>query len=46
MPKEMTLEDIDRFKAAWVNALKRALKAGFDVRCEGLRWDAAGDVGS
>lgn len=30
-PKEMTVEDIERFKAAWVEAVKRALKAGFDV---------------
>lgn len=30
-PKEMTKKDIDNFKAAWVESVKRALKAGFDV---------------
>jgi 2,4-dienoyl-CoA reductase-like NADH-dependent reductase (Old Yellow Enzyme family) len=31
MPKEMTVADIERFKSAWVDGVKRALKAGFDV---------------
>lgn len=30
-PKEMTIEDIEEFKKAFVAATKRALKAGFDV---------------
>lgn len=30
-PKEMTLQDIEEFKAAWVAAVKRSLTAGFDV---------------
>ncbi|RAL67303.1 hypothetical protein DID88_008066 [Monilinia fructigena] len=30
-PSAMTLEDIHAFKDAWLAALKRALKAGFDV---------------
>ncbi|KAH6869432.1 hypothetical protein B0T10DRAFT_594690 [Thelonectria olida] len=30
-PKEMTLEQIEAFKAAFVEATKRAVKAGFDV---------------
>ena len=31
MPKEMTLEDIEDFKAAFAAAVKRALEAGFDA---------------
>lgn len=31
VPTAMTLEDIQTFKTAWVAALERALKAGFDV---------------
>ncbi|KAI9810795.1 MAG: hypothetical protein M1826_003455 [Phylliscum demangeonii] len=31
VPREMTLDDIDRFKVAWVAAVKRALQAGFDA---------------
>lgn len=31
MPKTMTLEDIEAFKAKWVAAVQRALAAGFDV---------------
>jgi 2,4-dienoyl-CoA reductase-like NADH-dependent reductase (Old Yellow Enzyme family) len=31
MPKEMSLGDIEEFKKAWVAAVRRALKAGFDV---------------
>ncbi|KAI9794601.1 MAG: hypothetical protein M1816_004488 [Peltula sp. TS41687] len=31
MPREMSIEDIDRFKQAWVTAVKRALSAGFDA---------------
>lgn len=31
-PREMTSDDIARFKQDWVAAVKRALKAGFDVR--------------
>ncbi|RPB02549.1 FMN-linked oxidoreductase [Choiromyces venosus 120613-1] len=30
-PHEMTLEDIENLKKAWVAATRRALKAGFDV---------------
>ncbi|KPM34609.1 hypothetical protein AK830_g11958 [Neonectria ditissima] len=30
-PKEMTLKDIDDFKTAFVEAAKRAVRAGFDV---------------
>jgi 2,4-dienoyl-CoA reductase-like NADH-dependent reductase (Old Yellow Enzyme family) len=30
-PKEMTLEDIEELKAAWVAAVKRAVAAGVDV---------------
>lgn len=30
-PKEMTLEDIDEFKKAFLASVRRALKAGFDV---------------
>ncbi|RDW79390.1 aldolase-type TIM barrel [Coleophoma cylindrospora] len=30
VPKEMTLQDIDDFKTAWVAATKRALQAGVD----------------
>lgn len=30
-PKEMTLEDIESFKQAWKDAVKRALDIGFDV---------------
>lgn len=34
VPKEATKEDIEKFKADWVAAVKRALKAGVDVgRC-------------
>ena len=31
MPKEMTLDDIAALKKAWVAAVRRALRAGFDV---------------
>jgi len=31
-PREMTSDDINKFKQDWVAAVKRALKAGFDVR--------------
>jgi 2,4-dienoyl-CoA reductase-like NADH-dependent reductase (Old Yellow Enzyme family) len=31
MTKEMTKQDIENFKNAWVASLKRALTAGFDV---------------
>ena len=31
MPKEMTLADIEELKKAWVSAVRRAIKAGFDV---------------
>jgi hypothetical protein len=31
-PREMTSDDITKFKQDWVAAVKRALKAGFDVR--------------
>ncbi|KAF7854591.1 hypothetical protein EAF04_010400 [Stromatinia cepivora] len=31
VPSAMTLEDIQKFKNAWVASLERALKAGFDV---------------
>jgi hypothetical protein len=31
-PREMTSDDIAKFKQDWVAAVKRALKAGFDVR--------------
>lgn len=31
MPKEMTLQDIDDFKIAYGQAVRRALKAGFDA---------------
>lgn len=31
MPKEMSLQDIDHFKAAFAAAVKRALEAGFDA---------------
>jgi 2,4-dienoyl-CoA reductase-like NADH-dependent reductase (Old Yellow Enzyme family) len=31
MPKAMTIEDIERVKKAWVDSVKRALTAGFDV---------------
>ena len=31
VPKEATKEDIDKFKADWVAAVRRALKAGVDV---------------
>lgn len=30
-PKEMTLQDIEDFKAAWGDSVKRAIKAGFDA---------------
>ena len=30
MPKEMSLDDIEQLKKAWVAAVRRALKAGFD----------------
>ena len=30
-PKEMTKDDIENLKKAWVASLKRALTAGFDV---------------
>lgn len=31
VPREMTLEDIERFKENWAAAVKRALEAGFDA---------------
>ena len=31
VPKEATKEDLEKFKADWVAAVKRALKAGVDV---------------
>ncbi|CAM5999617.1 unnamed protein product, partial [Sphagnum balticum] len=31
VPKEMTLSDIEDFRRAWVEAVERSLKAGFDV---------------
>jgi len=31
MPKEMTLQDIEDLKTAWVAGVRRAIKAGFDV---------------
>ena len=31
VPIEMTLEDIEKVKKDWVAAVRRALKAGFDV---------------
>lgn len=31
VPKEMTLEDIETLKSKWVDAVKRALKVGYDV---------------
>jgi 2,4-dienoyl-CoA reductase-like NADH-dependent reductase (Old Yellow Enzyme family) len=31
VPKEMTQDDIAKFKQDWVEAVKRALSAGFDV---------------
>ena len=31
MPKEMTLEDIEKFKASFVEAVKRAVDIGFDL---------------
>lgn len=31
IPKEMSIQDIENFKAAWSSAVKRALKAGFDA---------------
>lgn len=30
-PKELTLQEIEEFKTAWVAGVRRALKAGFDV---------------
>ena len=30
-PREMTKEDIESLKKAWVASVKRALSAGFDV---------------
>ncbi|WQF85863.1 Putative NADH:flavin oxidoreductase/NADH oxidase, aldolase-type TIM barrel, NADPH dehydrogenase YqjM [Colletotrichum destructivum] len=31
VPKEMTLDDIETFKAKWVDAVKRAVKVGYDT---------------
>ncbi|WYZ46093.1 hypothetical protein EsH8_IX_000318 [Colletotrichum jinshuiense] len=31
VPKEMTLEDIETLKSKWVDAVKRALKVGYDT---------------
>jgi 2,4-dienoyl-CoA reductase-like NADH-dependent reductase (Old Yellow Enzyme family) len=31
VPKEMTKDDISKFKQDWAAAVKRALKVGFDV---------------
>ncbi|KAK1993110.1 NADH:flavin oxidoreductase/NADH oxidase [Colletotrichum falcatum] len=31
VPKEMTLEDIETLKAKWVDAVKRAVKVGYDT---------------
>ncbi|TQN66473.1 NADPH dehydrogenase afvA [Colletotrichum shisoi] len=31
VPKAMTLDDIDTFKAKWVDAVKRAVKVGYDT---------------
>ena len=30
-PKEMSKDDIENFKKAWVTSVKRALACGFDV---------------
>ena len=37
VPKEMTKDDISKFKQDWVAAVKRVLKVGFDVSAP-LRW--------
>ncbi|OLN95813.1 putative NADPH dehydrogenase C23G7.10c 1 [Colletotrichum chlorophyti] len=31
VPREMTLQDIDAFKSKWVDAVKRAVKVGYDT---------------
>lgn len=31
IPREMTLSDIANFRKSWINAVKRSLRAGFDV---------------